>query len=220
MNSIKLTTTDRDNSSQSVPGVVYGPDLSDNIHLQAEYNDLYKVLVEAGANKIVQINVGGADHEVLFKDVQYDPISNDVIHFDMYAIKRGQKIKANIPVVLIGASPAVLKGAVLNQFIDELEVECIPSKLPESFEIDISSIDEVGDAIGVESISQVEGVDILGDSTTIVKAEEVKAMKVEDDGPVDGPSDEDTEGNEEGSTPAAEEGTEDAESAAEDKSTE
>lgn len=205
MNSIKLNTTDRNPETESVPGVAYGPDLKENLHFEVEYNELNKVLNEAGANKIVQMNVGGEDHEVLFKDVQYNPVTNQIIHFDMYAIKRGQKMKANIPVVLIGESPAVLKGSVLNQFVDEIEVECIPSKLPESFEVDISKLEEVNDDVSIDDLKIEEGVELLVDEhLTIARIEEVQEHKIEDDGPVDAPSEEE---GEEGSESVGEEGS-------------
>ena len=213
MNIITLNTKDRTNDGDSIPGVVYGPEMKQNAHIAVEYNELNKVLNEAGSNKIVQLKASGQDHdhEALFKDVQYDPVTNRVIHFDMYAIKRGQKIKAEIPVVLVGEAPAVLRGATLTQVIDEIEVECIPSKLPESFEIDVSGLEEIGNSISTDDIPKDEDVELLVEEhLTIAKIEEVHELKVEDEGPVDGPSDE--EGEEvEGEDAAEGEASEDGE---------
>ncbi len=201
-------------ANRQVPGVVYGPDIDKNLTISADEVELNKVFDDAGYNKLIVLKEDGQDDvETLLKDVQYDPVSNNVSHFDLYAIKRGQKITTEIPVVLVGDAPAVQKGAVLNQFVEEIEVECLPSKLPEEFKIDISSLQEVGDSLSVEDIDAGEDVELLVDENlTIVRAEEVQELKVEDDGPVDGPSEEGEEGEEaaEGDSEASEEAAEDS----------
>lgn len=200
MKDITLNLTDRTTlTDDSVKGVIYGPELDENVNVAIDYNVLLKVYREAGSNHVVNAVVDGNTHEVLFKDIQLDPVKNTIGHFDLYAIKRGQKIKAEIPVTLIGDSPAVQKGANLNQIIDKLEVECIPSKLPDHFEIDISVITEIGDSIQVSDIKVDADVEILADTdATVARADEIKVREEEvaEEEPAEGEDGEESAGGE------------------------
>lgn len=217
MKNITLNLTDRKSAEQdAIKGVIYGGDLKENVNVAIPYNDLIKVYREAGSNHIVNANVGKDTHEVLFKDIQVHPITNEIRHFDLYAIKRGQKIKAEIPLTLVGTSPAEQKGANLNQILDSIEIECIPSKLPDHFEIDVSVLAEIGDSLSVGDIKIDADIEVLVDKdAAIVKAEEIKVNVVEDASPEEEP----TEG-EEGEAPADGEGTTEGGEAAAEESAE
>lgn len=198
MKTITLNLTNREKAEENaVKGVIYGPELKTNVNVAIPYNELVKVYREAGYNHVVNAVIDKDTHEVLFKDIQLDPVKNTIGHFDLYAIKRGQKIKAEIPVVLVGDSPAVQKGANLNQIIDNIEVECIPSKLPESFEIDVAVIADIGDAIHISDIPVDSDVDLLIDQeATIAKAEEIKVREEEPEVAEDAEEGEAAEGEE------------------------
>lgn len=167
-------------SEDSIAGIVYGNEAG-NIKVEAPANVVLKAFKVAGTSQIINVSVGNEKHEVLLKDVQYHPVTNNLIHFDLYAIKRGQKIKAEVPVVLIGESPAVAKGLEVNQLISVLEVETIPSKIPSAIEVDISKLEEVNDTLSVKDLSLDQEVDVLADGEqALVKVDEVKELEVED----------------------------------------
>jgi len=216
MKNIVLNLTDRKSAEEdAIRGVIYGSDLNENVNVAIPYNDLIKVYREAGSNQIVNAKIGSDDHEVLFKDLQLHPVTNEIIHFDLYAIKRGQKIKTEIPVTLVGDSPAEQKGASINQILDNLEIECIPSKLPDHFELDISVLIEIGDSLSVSDIKVDSDVEMLAEpESTVVKVEEIKENIVEDTSPEES-TDEDGENVEDGEESESD-GAE--ESAAENKS--
>lgn len=210
---VKSRGDDNQPSEDDVKGVVYGREV-DSTPISANFQQLDKLFAEAGTNQLVELEIeGGKTHNVLFKEVQFDPVSNEIRHFDLYAVKKGEKLQASVPVTLVGESPAVIKGATLTQVIESVDVECIPSKLPEVLELDVSSLNEVGDALHVSDLKVDEDVAILVDAEqTVVKADEVKELEVEDTSGVvdDGEAveGEAEEGEESGGDEAAESGDE------------
>ncbi len=166
-------------SDRTVPGVVYGREFK-STPVATDRVALTKLFNEAGSNRVVGLDIDGATQDVLFKEVQFDPVTSDIRHFDLYAIVKGEKIKAQVPVNAIGDSPAVVKGANLVAVIEMVEVECVPSKLPDRFELDISSIEEIGDTLHIYDIVVDDDVMILDDpETTVFKAEEIREMAIE-----------------------------------------
>lgn len=224
MKQLKLTATTRGVGKKgrsvlddtTVPGIVYGREF-ESTPVAIDLVQLSKMYHEAGTNHVITLEIDGKEQDVVFKDIQFNPVSMDISHFDFYAIKKGEKIKAEVPVEAQGDSPAVLMGAQLNVNLDTVEVECIPSKLPGKFVLDVTSIKEIGDTLSVGDIAVPEGVVILTDpETTVFKADEIKEMVVEEETPEEEEAEGEGEEGEEG-----EEGSEESEESAEpDEATE
>lgn len=204
MKELKLKATTRGTGKKglfelgdaTVPGVVYGREVK-STPVATDRVTLTKLFNEAGSNRIVGLDIDGKTQDVLFKEVQFDPVTSDIRHFDLYAIVKGEKIKAEVPVNAIGDSPAVVKGAQLAVNVEMVEVECIPSKLPDHFELDISSIEEIGDTLHIYDIVVDDDVTILDDpETTVFKAEEIREMVIEDETPEEVEGEEGEEGDE------------------------
>ena len=134
-----------------LPAVVYGQgeealaitlDAADTLHL---FNN---ISVE---NTIIDLEVDGEEPlSTLVRDVQVHPHRPDLVHVDFYLLQKGVRVDVEIPVHLVGTPAGVQAGGVLQQVIHELPVSVIPSKIPESFEVDVSAL-EVGDVLdGVE----------------------------------------------------------------------
>ncbi len=205
MKELKLIATPRGTGKKglaelvdaSVPGIVYGREF-ESTPVATDLVKLTKLFSEAGNNHVVELEIDGKTQDILFKEVQFDPVTSDIRHFDLYAIVKGEKIKAQVPVNAIGDSPAVVTGAQLVAIVETVEVECIPAKLPDHFELDVSSIEEIGDTLHIYDILVDDDVTILDDpETTVFKAEEIREMIVEDDTPEEEEGeDEDGEGEE------------------------
>jgi large subunit ribosomal protein L25 len=100
----------------------------------------------------------------LVKEAQIEPLKGLVQHFDFYAVKEGQMIRVSVPVNLVGECMAVKLGdAILNHLVYEVEVECIPTEIPEAFELDISDL-KVGHSLHVRDIAIAKNVVIKEDS--------------------------------------------------------
>lgn len=144
-------------------GVVYGHGI-ETTPVQGDWQKVNSLLQTAGTSHIIQLEIDGAKaREAVLKDIDFDPVTNQMRHFDLYVVKKGEKIHAEVPVIIEGNAPAAQKGLLVHQLIDAIEVVTLPSSLPESFTVDISQLSEVGDSIYVSDLKIEEGVEISED---------------------------------------------------------
>src|SRR5262245_50206785 len=98
-----------------------------------------------------------ADKVALVKDMQYHPISGDVIHADLYEVDLTAKITVHVPLHFVGKAAGVVRGGILQPIVREIEVECLPLDIPAFFDVDVSALD-IGDAVHIEEVQMPEGV--------------------------------------------------------------
>jgi large subunit ribosomal protein L25 len=166
-------------------GVVYGQGV-DTTSVVGERKVINKVLDEAGTSHIIELTVDDdAPLNVLVKDLDHDPVTNNIRHFDLHAVRKGEKIDVEVPVELVGEAPAAKVGMVVHQLIDSLEVRTDPAHIPEKFAVDISRLSDVGDTIHVSDIQLDDNVELDEDllQQPIVKIDEVVELQVEDETP-------------------------------------
>jgi large subunit ribosomal protein L25 len=145
-----------------IPAIVYHRG-EDGIKMGIDRTDLWHALhTSAGENAIISLDIeGGEDGKgtektVIVKEVQKDPINDSIIHVDFQEISLKEKIQVSVPVVLKGEAKGVTEeGGVLSQLEWELEVECLPTDIPESIEIHVEDL-MIGDAIHIEDV-KLEG---------------------------------------------------------------
>ncbi|HEY0153647.1 MAG TPA: 50S ribosomal protein L25 [Longimicrobium sp.] len=146
-----------------VPAVVYGHG-DKNVPLALDRHELELLLhgISVENTVISLVTDGGAGKDVLIRDVQMHPYRPEVLHVDFIQLHAGEVIRMKIPVRLSG-NPAGVRdeGAVLDQVIYDLEVECLPGNIPEAFEVDVSNLG-VGESIRVHDVS-FPNVRILAD---------------------------------------------------------
>ena len=135
----------------------------------------------------------------MIKELQTTPVSRDFLHIDFYEVAMDRKIRVNVSVVPIGHAIGVEEGGILQVVRRELEVLCLPTNIPEAFEIDITALN-IGDSIHVGDIPHDEDVEILADvNFTVITVSSPKVEEVEE-----------PEEAEEGEEAEAEEGAEEA----------
>lgn len=203
-----------------LPCNVYGNGVP-SVALQVKLTDFIDVYKEVGDTGLIDLAYGEKTKPVLVKNLQKNYSTNTILHVDFYQVNMKQSVKANIPVVLTGEAPAVVdKSGVLNQVTSEIEIEALPSKLPENIEISIENLAAVGDQITVAELTAPDDVTILTDvAQTVVKIIEPKVEEpepeVEGEEGAEGESTEggETEGSEE--KPAEENASESSEEKAE-----
>ena len=146
-----------------VPAVVYGHG-DKNVPLALDRHELELLLhaISVENTVISLVTDGGAGKDVLIRDVQMHPYRPEVLHVDFIQLHAGEVIRMKIPVRLSG-NPAGVRdeGAVLDQVIYDLEVECLPGNIPEAFEVDVSNL-AVGESVRVHDVS-FPNVRILAD---------------------------------------------------------
>lgn len=147
-----------------VPANVFGKNIkSESLTIDAkEFSEVYK---QAGETQIIDLE----GRPVLVSNIQLNPVSGDYLHVDFRQVDLKEEIKANVPVVLEGESIAEKQnlGTVVHQ-LDEVEVEALPTDLPEKIVVDITSLEEVDQAIYVKDLKVGSSVKILNDMDAIV----------------------------------------------------
>lgn len=135
-----------------VPSTIYGHGF-EPISIQVNSIEIEKLYAQVGESGLVQMILDDKKIPVLFKNVQYHPVTDVLIHLDCHHVNLNEKITAMVPVTLIGEAPAIKLGNTLLQVSDEVEVECLPGDLPESIEVDISTLDSVESQITVAELN-------------------------------------------------------------------
>ncbi len=152
-----------------VPIVVYGSETAP-VHLQVNYRELEMTLRDAGGTNLIEIAVeGNQSYNVLARDVQRDVVRRDILHADFFAISANARITVEVPVVMINESPAVAarKGILLSG-PNTLSVEMRASNMLDQIEIDLSSLEKVGDSIYVKDLNFGENARVLNDPEEMI----------------------------------------------------
>jgi large subunit ribosomal protein L25 len=148
-----------------IPAVLYGPDLPPR-PIQAEERPFVAVIREAGSTSLIDLTVDGEAeaYVVLARQVQINPITGRLLHADFYQVRLTEKVKISPRLEFVGESPAVKAGsAVLITSMMEVEVECLPTDLIDSIEVNLTGLEELGDSIQVRELQVPTGVSILAD---------------------------------------------------------
>lgn len=148
--------------------------------------EFQKVFVKSGRTHLVDLVVDGDKAEkVLVREIQTHPRRLGPIHVDFYQVNLEEKITVEVPVHLVGESAAVKRGdADILQPIHSLRVECLPSDIPEAFEVDLTPLEEIESELRISDLKIPKGVTVLIDpEELVVKIIKKREMKVEEEVP-------------------------------------
>lgn len=152
-------------AASQVPGVIYGNNF-ENQNIAVDYNELLKVLIQAGTSHLINLEVDGKATRVLARTWQQDPVTDRLTHVDFWAIDEKSPVTTTVPLTFIGVSKAVKEqGGKLNIKNDKVKVKCLPKDLPSVLEIDLALLDEMGKTILVKDIPVSKEVKILTNAT-------------------------------------------------------
>jgi large subunit ribosomal protein L25 len=175
----------------NVPCVVYGGEAP--IHFSAP-TLAFRGLVYTAEAKTAKITVGDTTVEAVIQDIQFHPVTDQLMHIDFIQLVDGKAVTMNIPVVLHGQARGVLNGGKLKTILRQLSVRAIPGQFPESIDLDITEL-KIGKSIRVSDVTP-EGFEILNADTAVIVT--VKKAR----GAVDEDDDEEEEGAEGAEAPA------------------
>ncbi len=149
-----------------IPGIFYGRN-RENIPIAISEHSL-KPAIFTSEFHIINLEIEGENqkYSCILKDVQFEPLKNNPIHFDLFELQEGEKITLEINVVLKGLAAGVKDGGVIQHSLHKLEIQCLPQAIPPNIEIDISNLG-IGDSIKVSDI-KIEGVDILNEENATI----------------------------------------------------
>ena len=147
--------------------------------------EFQKVFLKSGRTHLVDLVVDGRTDKVLVREIQTHPRRLGPIHVDFYQVNLEEKITVEVPVHLVGESAAVKRGdADILQPIHSLRVECLPSDIPEAFEVDMTPLEEIESEVRISDIKMPKGVTVLIDpEELVVKIIKKREMKVEEEVP-------------------------------------
>ena len=153
-----------------IPVTVYGKEIKSQ-SLAVPVKDFSKVYSLAGETGLVDLKFAEKSLPTLISNVQIHPLGRQIIHAQFHAVNLKEKIKANVPLELTGESPAVSSNiGLLLQTLNEIEVEALPSDLPEKIEVDATNLAEIDQQISVADLKIPSGVEVLtGKEEVVVK---------------------------------------------------
>lgn len=190
---IKLPVTVRDQAinlgalreNGNVPAVVYGPK-QEAIQITLSGKEFDKVLKEAGESTIVELTGLKETAEVLIKDVDFNPVKNQVVHVDFYAIERGKEMTTHVPLEFVGEAPVEEnKLGNVTKVLHEVTVTCLPKDLPSHIDVDLSVLATIEDKIHVSDLKLPAGVAVDMDADETVAVVSVAKEEVEEVSEVD-----------------------------------
>ena len=140
--------------------------------------------------RVYEVELSGESQYVMVKAVQYHPVTDEIIHLDFMRVRRSEKMTISVPLVLVGKPIGVVEGGILSQALNQIEISCFPTNVPDQIEVNIDKM-EINSSISVADVStDDEEVDILSSSEinvatiTAPSAEEEETVS-DDDSAID-----------------------------------
>lgn len=173
--------------NNQIPGVFYGPD-REPINLAMDYPEMERIVKGSGGENIildlkVKSDSGTQTLNVILKELQVDPIKDTYLHADFYEISMDKEITVNVPIHLINTPVGVEEGGILQHVRREVSVTCLPDKLIEALEVDVSQL-KIGDSVHIRDLMLPEGITPLDDeqmTVAVVAAPTVVEEAVEEE---------------------------------------
>lgn len=162
-----------------VPANIYGTGFK-SLSIQVNRKEFQKLFEEVGETAVIDLKTEKETYPVLIHNLQRDPISFDPVHIEFLKVDLKKKVTANIPLEIVGESPAVKQGlGTLVSYVDEVEVEALPGDLVEKIEVDVSGLLEAEQGLAIKDLKyDKDKLDITNDPETIVVKIELQKEEV------------------------------------------
>ncbi|MBI4062304.1 50S ribosomal protein L25 [Candidatus Gottesmanbacteria bacterium] len=153
-----------------IPATVYGKNVK-SVSISVSGDAFEKVYKQTGETGLIELTLGSHVRPVLINSVQRHPVNRDILHVEFRHVDLKEKVKTNVPLALVGEAKAVTdKIGVLLTILDSVEVEALPTNLPENIKLDVSGLAQVNDEFKVKDLKAPTGVVIVDDGQlTLVK---------------------------------------------------
>ena len=161
------------------PTHLFGHNLK-SLALQCDTANLRRIIAQAGATRPVNLEIEDEKRPrtVFIREVQRDELTGQLLHVDFYQVKKTEKIKVDVPIVLIGEAPAMKeKGRSLTRGVTSLSIECLPDKLPPQIEVALSSLEDTAQAVYVRDVVLSPDITVTTDlDQLVVKVSEARVV--------------------------------------------
>lgn len=176
---IRVDTRERKNKREAkrllrngkIPAILYGPKTA-AVALALDKREFSSRVADLEGSHLVRLkseSAALADKVALVKEMQFHPISGEVIHTDLYEVDLTAKITVNVPLHFVGKAEGVVRGGILQPIVREVEVECLPMDIPAFFDVDVSRLD-IGDSVHIEELTIPEGVTVVSEANLALVA--------------------------------------------------
>jgi len=162
-----------------IPAVLYGHGF--DTRLLSLDEKTFKTLLRHGLHGLLNLKVEGSKedaHTVVVKEIQRDPIKDHILHIDFQKIRGDEELHAEVALQFVGEPAGVKAGGILQHYLREVSVQCLPKDLPEFIEVDISGL-ELKENLRISDLVSLEGVKYTNNPEEIVAAVAVKRVKEE-----------------------------------------
>jgi len=155
----------------------------ESLALQCDTANLQRIIARAGETRLINLEIEGGKQPrtVFIREIQRDELTGQLLHVDFYQVKKTEKMKVEIPIVLVGEAPAMKeKGRLLTHGVTSLSIECLPGEVPPRIEVDLSPLEAVEQPIHVRDIILSPGIMITTDpDQLVVKVSEARVVAEE-----------------------------------------
>jgi large subunit ribosomal protein L25 len=151
-----------------IPAIIYG-EKKESIPISFSAHDIKRILKsEKGENTVLRIKRDNIQVDAMLKEVQYDYLSNNIIHLDLIRIDLNKSVNVNVPIVIVGESIGVkMEDGILDFITRELKIKCQATKIPKEFTVDITELHS-GQSIKVEALDLGEEIKLLSSPDTVI----------------------------------------------------
>jgi len=155
-----------------IPGILYSPHDKENLILKVK-NDKLSKLLSAKTHGLIDLEIDDGKEKVsrlaVIKDLQYNSLKRQIVHVDFYGVTLKEKLTLEVDIELLGEPIGIEEGGILQVGLRKVEIECLPSQMPDNLKADLSSL-KVGDHISVGDMEIPEGVEVLTEPDRLVAA--------------------------------------------------
>lgn len=152
-----------------VPGNIFGKGV-ESTAIQFSRGEFERAIAEAGRTGVIRVSVAGepAPRRVMVAGLQRNALGDHLQHVDLHQVDMSVSVHAQVPLVFVGQSEAVKHGNVLVHNMSEIEIDALPSSVPDQIEVDLAVLDAVGDSIFAHDLVLPAGATLRGDGTALV----------------------------------------------------
>ena len=147
--------------SGKIPSVLYYKG-EQPISISIDKQVLYQAI--KSDQRIYEMDIKNESQYVMIKEIQFHPVTDEMIHVDFMRVRRSEKMTISVPITLIGKPVGVTEGGILSQAMNQIEISCYPTNVPEHIEVDVEHL-ELNSSVSVADVSvDDEDIDILSAS--------------------------------------------------------
>ncbi|HEU5326755.1 MAG: 50S ribosomal protein L25 [Thermomicrobiales bacterium] len=164
-----------------LPAVVYGPAMKGIEILELGEREFERIYAHAGSSTLLNLTIeGGATRPVLIHQVQHDATRRRMIHVDFFAIDMQAELTVAVPLALVGEAPGVtVHRGIATQLLSELQIRCLPNRIPAALEVDLSRLTEIGAQLTAGDITLPQGVALVTPADELIVKIDAPAIEEE-----------------------------------------